>query len=638
MAKTIGKYEIAEQIGVGGFGAVFRARDPFIKRTVAVKTCQLNDEEIKNRFFREAELAGNLHHRNITTIYDFGVEDGIPYIVQEFLTGNDLDKIVKAGEPLTVVRKVEILMAIAEGLGYAHKQHIIHRDIKPSNIRVLDDGSVKIMDFGIAKSLLSESSLTQTGITLGTSAYLAPEQIRGETLDQRTDVFALGVLAYELLAGRKPFRGEHLSTVLYKILNETPEAISTIAPDVPVALANVVALAMEKNIENRYASMEALKNDLSAVYRQIAGASGRFLTSPDASRLSREIDPDATIRTPSKGMLRDSQEMPVPTGGTPPSSRMPAAAPPMASSRMPPPGITPPSGALARVPASTLDDHTPTEIAVRGAGGNLELVHFQDPSQRSTGELGLAGGGKSRAGLWIGVVLILLAGGGFAAWKMGYIPGFPATSSTAVPAARSQSAVPAPTTAPLAFPNPQIGADAPPAAPTAAPVVPTAAPAATAAAVEKEKPEPVRPARRFQIQFSSIPESTLFVDGRRIGPSIPAKSVELVEGRHSVRFERSGLPPYEKEFKVGANGAPPIAYRFPVGYLVVQAPAWTGAAVLVDSKFQGVLTREMSIPLASGTHKVTLSRDGLNPYTAEVTIPEGEKKTWTPPPPTVHAE
>jgi len=170
MAKTIGKYEISEQIGVGGFGAVFRGRDPFNKRTVAIKTCQLNDDEIKNRFFREAELAGNLHHRHITTIYDFGIEDGVPYIVQEFLTGEDLDKVVKRGDPVTVARKVEILMAIADGLGYAHKQHIIHRDIKPSNIRILDDGSVKIMDFGIAKSLLSESSLTQTGITLGTSA------------------------------------------------------------------------------------------------------------------------------------------------------------------------------------------------------------------------------------------------------------------------------------------------------------------------------------------------------------------------------------------------------------------------------------------------------------------------------------
>src|SRR6266542_1222554 len=197
MPDKIGKYEISEQIGVGGFGAVYKGRDPFIKRTVAIKTCQLNDDEVKSRFFREAELAGNLHHRNITTIYDFGVENGVPYIVQEFLTGEDLDKIIKRAEPIPMARKVEILMAIADGLGYAHRHSIIHRDIKPANIRILEDDSVQIMDFGIAKSLATASNLTQTGITLGTSAYLAPEQIRGEPLDGRTDIFALGILAYE---------------------------------------------------------------------------------------------------------------------------------------------------------------------------------------------------------------------------------------------------------------------------------------------------------------------------------------------------------------------------------------------------------------------------------------------------------
>ena len=351
LPEKIGKYEILEQIGVGGFGAVYRGRDPYIKRTVAVKTCQLNDEEIKSRFFREAELAGNLHHRHITTIYDFGVENGIPYIVQEFLSGEDLDKIIKRGDDMTVPRKIEILMAITEGLGYAHQQHIIHRDIKPANIRILADGSVKIMDFGIAKSLQTESSLTQTGITLGTSAYLAPEQIRGDPLDQRTDIFALGVVAYELLTYRKPFRGEHLSTVLYKILNDTPEPIEAVAPDIPASLSATVTRAMEKDIGQRYPSMEALRLDLHAIYRQLSGSSARFTTAPRLSQSVRQtgsdIDPDATIATPSKGMMRTDH-------------------------------ITPPSGALARVPAP--QDRTPTAATHRRQAG-LELVNFRDPSQ-----------------------------------------------------------------------------------------------------------------------------------------------------------------------------------------------------------------------------------------------------------------
>src|SRR5512143_3032974 len=315
LPEKIGKYDITGKIGSGGFGAVYSGRDPYIKRMVAVKTCQLNDPEIKSRFFREAELAGNLHHRNITTIYDFGVENDIPYIVQEFLTGEDLDKIIKRGEKLPLARKIEILIAIAEGLHFAHEAHVIHRDIKPANIRILENGSVKIMDFGIAKSLQSESSLTQTGITLGTSAYLAPEQIRGEPVDPRTDIFSLGILAYELLTYRKPFRGEHLSTVLYKILNETPEPIETLAPDAPAALVAAVNRAMEKQRESRYASMEALKQDLLKIGRDLAGASSQF---PTAVLPTDEMD--ATVMTPSGGIV--------------PSS------------------ITPPSGSLARVPAA----------------------------------------------------------------------------------------------------------------------------------------------------------------------------------------------------------------------------------------------------------------------------------------------
>src|SRR5689334_12701514 len=262
MLEKIGKYEVSEQIGVGGFGAVYRGRDPFIKRTVAIKTCQVNDDEIKHRFFREAELAGNLHHRNITTIYDFGVENGIPYIVQEFLTGEDLDKKIKRGDPILVARKVEILMAIADGLAYAHNASIVHRDVKPANVRVLDDGTVKVMDFGIAKSLQTESNLTQTGITLGTSAYLAPEQIRGEPIDRRTDIFSMGVLSYELLSYRKPFRGEHLSTVLYKILNDSPEPLGTLAQDVPPALVDAVNKAMSKTPTERYQTMEEYRQEI----------------------------------------------------------------------------------------------------------------------------------------------------------------------------------------------------------------------------------------------------------------------------------------------------------------------------------------------------------------------------------------
>jgi serine/threonine-protein kinase len=600
MLEKIGKYEIAEQIGVGGFGAVFRGRDPFIKRTVAIKTCSVNDEEIKSRFFREAELAGNLHHRHITTIYDFGVENGIPYIVQEFLTGEDLDKKIKRGEPIPVVRKVEILMAIAEGLHYAHEAQIIHRDIKPANVRVLDDGSVKIMDFGIAKSLQTESNLTQTGITLGTSAYLAPEQIRGEAVDRRTDMFALGVLAYELLTYRKPFRGEHLSTVLYRILNEQPEPIESVATDVPPALAAAVRRAIEKQADKRYPTMQDLLRDLHALYREMTGASARYsniarLTQVEAS------DVDTTVATPSHGV--DTVH------------------------------ITPPSGALARAPAPAPSRPTPTPPAPpppqpptppRG----LELVNFRDPSEapgtpgRPTAPATAPAAPSGSRGLAVGLVAagILLAGG--AAWyflgREKPLPAVAVPPPAAVPTAAA--------TAAAELPTPEIGVDARP--PT--PVPPTPAPPTPAPTEAPRPPEP----RRFQVQFSSIPPSTLYVDGKLIGPSVPAKRLELEEGIHRYRFEAPGLPPYEQKFKVGPNGAPPVAYQFPVGTLVLQTdPSWIGASIIVDGKYKAtVQTGSERLRLPPGIHRIIVLREGFTPATREVSIQNGGEVVWAPAP------
>ena len=220
-AKRVGKYEIAEQIGVGGFGVVYKAWDPFIQRWVALKTCSATDPEATQRFFREAQLAGALQHPNITLIYDFGVEGKTPYFVQEFLSGTDLDDLL-ASRTVTLDGMLAILLQVCSGLDYAHSRGIVHRDIKPANVRVLEDGIIKIMDFGIAKSMEAESRLTQTGVALGTAGYLAPEQLSGKPLDPRTDLFSLGVMAYEMVTGVRPFSGPNLSNVIYQILNQDP--------------------------------------------------------------------------------------------------------------------------------------------------------------------------------------------------------------------------------------------------------------------------------------------------------------------------------------------------------------------------------------------------------------------------------
>jgi len=263
--QRIGKYEISSQIATGGFGVIYKGWDPFIKRPVAIKMCATPDEEVRQRFYREAQFVGNLVHRNITLVFDFGVQDDVPYIVQEYLTGYDLDELVKAGALADTRAIVSIMLQVCEGLDFAHQRGIVHRDIKPSNIRVLEDGTVKIMDFGIAKSLEGSTKLTQTGIALGTAGYLAPEQIQGEGVDPRTDVFALGVVAYEAVTGERPFSGGSLSNVLYRILNEEPKPLRGLMPSCPPQLETVIRRCMAKNPDDRYQTVRALFDALRAI-------------------------------------------------------------------------------------------------------------------------------------------------------------------------------------------------------------------------------------------------------------------------------------------------------------------------------------------------------------------------------------
>jgi predicted Ser/Thr protein kinase len=261
---TFGKYQVVERIGQGGFGQVFRGYDPVLKRYVAIKTCTLRQPDTRARFVREAEIAANLRHPNIVTVYDFGEHDGEPYLVQEFLSGADLEDRMRAGGPIDLRTKVEWLVQIAEGLQFAHAHGVIHRDVKPGNVRITDDGRVRIMDFGIAKLMESEQQLTQTGYSVGTSGYLAPEHLAGLELDHRADIFSLGVLAYELIGGRRPFEAESLPAVFYRIAHEEPAPLSGLAPDCPAWLVSSVERCLRKNRNDRYAHLGLLVDELRA--------------------------------------------------------------------------------------------------------------------------------------------------------------------------------------------------------------------------------------------------------------------------------------------------------------------------------------------------------------------------------------
>ncbi len=268
MFEKLGKFEIRRVLGNGAMGEVYLGIDPSIGREVAIKTilpAAAQGGDAKERFAREARAAGVLNHPNLVTIYEFGEDQGVLYIAMEFVKGHDLEDLLRE-QSLTRSEILEVLAQVCDGLGFAHRQHIVHRDIKPANVRVQRDGKrlhAKVMDFGVAK--ISNSDMTATGMVMGTVSYMAPEYIRTGKPDSRSDLFAVGVMLYEGLSGRKPFSGDTTPTVLYKIVNEPPDPIDLdqlhgISP----AIRSVLDRSLCKNPDERFQTAEDLAKALRA--------------------------------------------------------------------------------------------------------------------------------------------------------------------------------------------------------------------------------------------------------------------------------------------------------------------------------------------------------------------------------------
>ena len=238
-------------------GAVYRAYDPVMEREVAIKVIldiALDVPEIKERFYREARTAGKLTHENITIVHDVGEEKGRPYIVMEYLPGSDLRTLLERHTAMTIGQQVAIAVQICRGLAYSHGKEIIHRDVKPANIRILENGRVKIMDFGIAR--LGSSALTATGAIMGTPYYMSPEQIQGKKVDRRSDIFSCGVVLYELFTTHKPFSGEEPTSVMYKIVHEAPEGFDELPKLLPAALPAILERMLQKDPLKRFQSID----------------------------------------------------------------------------------------------------------------------------------------------------------------------------------------------------------------------------------------------------------------------------------------------------------------------------------------------------------------------------------------------
>jgi len=255
----LGRYEVEKELGKGAMGVVYYGKDPKIGRVVAIKTMALAQEfeadelqDVKERFFREAETAGRLNHPNIVSIYDAGEEHDLAYIAMEFLKGKDLVPYTKPDNLLPLPKVMSIIARVADALDYAHKQNVVHRDIKPANIMYdPETDTPKVTDFGIAR--ITDSSKTKTGMVLGTPSYMSPEQLAGKKIQGSSDLFSLGVSLYQLACGKLPFEGDSMAQLMYRIANEPHTDILSVRADLPPCLAAIINKSLAKQIEDRYA-------------------------------------------------------------------------------------------------------------------------------------------------------------------------------------------------------------------------------------------------------------------------------------------------------------------------------------------------------------------------------------------------
>jgi len=295
IGRTISHYRIVREVGAGGMGVVFAAEDVRLGRQVAIKFVPdglADDRQLFERLRSEARTASALNHPNICTLYDIGDHEGRPFLVMELLQGRTLRDRLMAG-PLKTEQTLDIGIQVSDALDVAHRGHIIHRDIKPANLFLNERGSIKILDFGLAKfvshqatsATMAPTDLTTAGMALGTVAYMSPEQVTGEALDGRSDIFSFGVVLYECVTGHQPFKGKTSGVILSEILNRTPPPPLTFNPDLPLRLQEIIVNCLEKDRELRYQDSAALRTDLKRLKRDLESSGARTV-----SRINVPID------------------------------------------------------------------------------------------------------------------------------------------------------------------------------------------------------------------------------------------------------------------------------------------------------------------------------------------------------------
>jgi serine/threonine-protein kinase len=558
----VGRYQIIEELGRGAMGVVYRGYDPTIGRTVAVKTLQLDagDTELVMRFRREVQAAGVLSHPNIVTIYDAGEDQGLFYIAMELVEGETLQKMLAQG-PLPVEQVIRLAEQIAAALDHAHGHYIVHRDVKPANI-IVSGGHVKVMDFGIAK--VTGATMTGTGQVLGTPSYMSPEVVKGQGADSRSDLFSLGVMLYEMLTGARPFLGDNITTVIYKILGEHPEPPNAANPALDPGVNYVVLKALAKNPAERYQSCGELAVDLKnhAAYRergqrmaQAAAARGPAVAA--AAVPAAPVDDGAASAT----LPLDARTVVMGRGQAAPAAAEASAA------------------TVAAAPA-----------AARPGRQRKPLL----------------------AGIVAAAVLVLAAVGGGLLWK-GRKAGAP-QRPPAPPVTAQPDATPA---QPAAGPAPSDSA----AKATRTPSKPAEIEFLVSAG---ENSASIRIDGRGQPQWQTpyrfkLPVGKHTIEVHKPGFQAARREVEFTRsGPRSIVMELAPERPIVAERPVRPPVAPPVSAPQGTGRLSIRTKPG-GASITVDGAPTQYRT-PVNIPLSAGKHSIVIERRGFAGETHEVTI------------------
>lgn len=567
--QTVGRYEITGELGRGAMGVVYKALDPTIGRTVALKTMRLDvhgldAQEMVRRFQNEARAAGVLNHPNIVTIYDAGEQDGIFYIAMEFIEGTTLHELLVEQRVLATEEVLQLTRQICRGLDYAHSNGIVHRDIKPANIMITGNGTVKIMDFGIAKS---GGQVTNTGQVLGTPNYMAPEQVKGRQLDGRSDLFSLGVILYEMLTGEKPFVGQNVTTIIYKIVNENPITPRDLDVTVHPGLSAIVTKALAKAPDDRYQTGADLVRDLENY--KLAG--------PVRSGSTAAISP--TPAAPEKTVVLPVR---VVSGST---VRVAAAAPALAKG--PVPLRRPTTAILSSKPSVLLA--TLVTILVLGSAMGGYAYHRTRVKMHQLAEEAKAKEAQEAAREPIAIAI-------------------PAPT----PARKEDIA---PDTTVKFFPTKKSGNAQKPPAPQKA----------------TSSPNKVF-IQQSELKLLSQPDSAkVEIDGWSEPNWVtPFTASHLAAGMHTLVFSKSGYLQQTKSVESVAGKSIDVSAELaPAVSTIVVTSNPQGANVWVDGKDSG-MTTPAQLTVEKGFHKVTVRKAGFKEMSTEETVAEGQTLSFSP--------